>query len=116
MHTIFLVVTVLFALLAAFSALGKLRHDPRQMKVMQTVGVKPAYLPLLAASELAGAVGLLSGIWWPALGIAGGIGLVVYFIGAVVAHVRVGDNAIGAAAFMWVLAVGTLTLRVVTMR
>jgi hypothetical protein len=116
MHTVFLVVTVLFALLSAFSALGKLQRDPRQMKVMQTVGVAPAYLPFLAACELAGAVGLLSGIWWPAIGIAGGIGLVLYFIGAVVAHLRVGDKAIAPAAFMWVLAAGTLTLRVVTMR
>ncbi|MER6115849.1 DoxX family protein [Streptomyces sp. NPDC001743] len=42
-------------------------------------------------SKLAGAVGLLVGLaWLPWLGLAAGIGLTVFFIGDVIAHVRAG--------------------------
>src|SRR5437879_2380298 len=63
-------------------------------------------LPLLAACEFAGAVGRVVGIWWPLIGIAAGIGLVLYFVGAIVFHLRVGDvKGIGPAAFMLVTSV-----------
>jgi hypothetical protein len=58
----------------------------------------------------------VAGFWWPALGIVGAIGLVLYFAGAVISHLRVGDSkGIGPAAFMLVLAAGALALRAVTM-
>jgi hypothetical protein len=83
--------------------------------IHETVGIPLKYFPLLAACEFAGAFGLLVGIWFSPIGIAAGIGLVVYFIGAVVSHLRVGDfKGIGAAAFMLVLAAAALALRVVT--
>ena len=116
MHTAYLVITPLFAIMVAFSALGKIRGDPRIVKVIhETVGVPMRYLSLLAACEFDGALGLVFGIWWPPLGIAAGIGLVVYFVGAVVSHLRVGDlKGIGPAAFMLVVAAAALVLRVLT--
>lgn len=118
MHVAYLVITVVFALLAAFSGLGKMRRDPRQVRVIhETVGVPLKHIPLLAACEFAGAFGLLVGIWWPPLGVAAGIGLVVYFVGAIVSHLRVGDaKGIGAAVFMLALASGALALRVLTLK
>jgi DoxX-like family len=117
MHTAYLVATVLVALLVAFSGFGKIRRDPRQLKVLhETVGVPLNYIPLLAACEFAGALGLVAGIWWPALGIAAAIGLVLYVVGAVVSHLRVGDaKGIGPAVFMLVLAAGALAVRLLTM-
>jgi hypothetical protein len=99
-----------------FSGVGKIQRHPHQVKVVhETVGLPLQYFPLLAACEFAGAVGLVIGIWWPPIGIAAGIGLVLYFVGAVVSHLRVGDvKGIGAAAFMLVLAVGAVALRVLT--
>jgi uncharacterized membrane protein YphA (DoxX/SURF4 family) len=116
MNTAYLVITLLFALMVTYSGIGKIRRDPLPVKVIhETVGVPLKYFPLLAACEFAGSVGLVVGIWWPFAGIAGGIGLVLYFVGAVVSHLRVGDvKGIGSAVFMLVLAAGTLTLRVVT--
>ena len=116
MHIAYLVITLVYALLAAFSGVGKIRRDPRQVKVVhETVGVPLKYFPLLAVGEFAGAVGIVVGIWWPLIGIAAGIGLVLYFVGAIVSHLRVGDvKGIGGAAFMLVLAAGTLALRVLT--
>ena len=83
--------------------------------VHETIGVPLKYLPLLAACEFAGAVGLVVGIWWRLAGIAAEMGLVLYFVGAIVSHLCVRDvKGIGSAAFMLVLAAGVLTLRVLT--
>lgn len=116
MHTAYLVITILFAIIVAFSGLGKLRRDPRQVRVInETVGVPLKFFPLLAACEFAGALGLLVGIGWRPMGVAAGIGLVLYFVGAVVSHLRVGDfKGIGSASFMLVVAAGALALRLLT--
>ena len=116
MHTAYLVITLAFALIVSFSGLGKIRRDPLPVRVIhETVGVPLEYFPLLAACEFAGALGLVVGIWWPPIGIVAGIGLVLYFVGAIVSHLRVGDiKGIGSAAFMLVLAAGALTLRILT--
>jgi hypothetical protein len=46
---------------------------------------------MLGALKLAGAAGLLVGLaGLPAIGIAAATGLVLYFIGAVIAHLRAG--------------------------
>jgi DoxX-like protein len=116
MGTVYLVMAVLVALMVAFSGLGKVRRDRRQVKVIhETVGVPLKYFPLLAVCEFAGALGLLAGIWWPTLGVAAAIGLVLYFVGAIVSHLRVGDiKGVGPAVFMLVLAAGALAVRVRT--
>jgi uncharacterized membrane protein YphA (DoxX/SURF4 family) len=69
MHATYLVITIVFALMVAFSGLGKIRHDPRMVRVIhETVGVPLKFFPLLAACEFAGALGLVAGIWWPPWG------------------------------------------------
>jgi uncharacterized membrane protein YphA (DoxX/SURF4 family) len=113
MHILYLVITVAFALMVTYSGVGKIRRDPLPVKVVhETIGLPLKYFPLLAACEFAGAVGLVAGIWWPPIGIAAGIGLVLYFVGAIVSHLRVGDvKGIGSAAFMLALAAIALALR-----
>jgi hypothetical protein len=112
----YFVVTGVFAAMVLFSGIGKIRRDPKIVKVIhEIVGVPMKYFPLLAACEFAGAVGLVAGIWWPPLGVAAGVGLVCYFVGATVSHVRVGDfKGIGPAAFMLVVAIAALALRILT--
>ena len=116
LHTAYLVVTNVFALMVLFSGVGKLRHDAHQVRAIhETLGIPLKYFPSLAACEFAGAVGLVVGIWWRLAGIAAGIGLVIYFVGAIAFHLRVGDfKGIGSAVFMLVLAAGTLAVSVVT--
>ena len=117
MRTAFVVLTVLCAMMAALSALMKIRRDPKVVKVIhETVGVPMKFFPHLAACEIAGALGLIIGIWSPRLGVAAGTGLVIYFIGAIVSHLRVGDvKGIGSAAFMLGLSVTAVALRIATM-
>jgi hypothetical protein len=71
------------------------------------------YFSLLAACELAGALGLVLGIWLPWARQAAGVGLVIYFVGAVVSHLRVRDiKDIGPALFMLMVAAGARPARV----
>jgi hypothetical protein len=113
----YLIVTALFAAIVAFSGVGKIRRDSRIVHVIcEVVGVPLKYLPLLAAAELAGTLGLVLGIWWPSIGVAAAIGLVLYFVGAVVSHLRVGDfKGLGPAAFMLTVAAGALAMRILTL-
>jgi uncharacterized membrane protein YphA (DoxX/SURF4 family) len=116
MDTAYLVIAILLAAMLVFSGLGKIRREPRQMRVVhEIVGVPLKYFPLLAACEFAGALGLVLGIWRPPLGVAAGIGLVLYFVGAIVSHLRVGDvKGTGPAAFMLGVAAGALATRILT--
>jgi hypothetical protein len=103
--------------MVSYSGVGKIRRDPLQVKVVhETVGVPLKYFPGLAGCEFAGAVGLVIGIWWPSIGIAAGIGLVLYFVGAAASHLLLGDvKGVGSAIFMLVLAIGALALRILTL-
>ena len=114
MNMAYPVVAIFLASMSAFSGIGKLRRDPKIVHVVhEVVGVPLKYFPHLAACEFAGALGLVLGIWLPFLGMAAGIGLVVYFVGAVVSHVRVGDvKGIAPAAFMLSISTVALALRV----
>ena len=116
MSTAYIVVTALFAVMCAGSAMMKLAGNPMVVKIIhETVGVPMKYFPLLAACEIAGALGLAVGFLYPPLGAAAAVGLVVYFVGAVVSHLRVGDfKGIGNASFMLGFAVAALLLRLWT--
>ena len=113
MNIPYLALAVLTALILAFSAILKLRHDPKVVRIVHDeVGVPLKYLPYLAACELAAAAGLLAGIAWPLLGIAAATGAIVYFVGAIVGHLRVGDTkGIGPAAMILAMAAAALVSR-----
>ena len=118
MVTSLLLITILLALVLVLSALAKLRHDPRIVRIMHEVlGVPMKWFPVLAGCQLAGAVGLVLGIWRPVFGLAAAVGVALYFMGAVVAHLRVSDvRRVGPAAFLLVLAAGLLAMRLLTLR
>lgn len=53
------------------------------------VGVASTMIPYLGALKMAGAVGLIAGLTVsPWLGLAGAVGLVLFFVAAVAVHVR----------------------------
>ncbi|MEI6496115.1 MAG: DoxX family protein [Actinomycetota bacterium] len=91
--TITLVVTAtLLGLAAAGSGLAKITKQPALIENLSHVGVREQQVPLLGVLEVAGAIGLLVGIWARPLGIAASIGLACYFLGAVIAHLRKGQG------------------------
>jgi sorbitol-specific phosphotransferase system component IIC len=117
MASAYTVVAVLTSLMAMFSGSMKIRHDPRVTSIIhEMVGVPLKFFPYLAACEFAGALGLLVGIVWPALGVAAAAGLSFYFVGAVVGHIRVSDlKGVGPAAFMLCISGACFVLRVRSM-
>ena len=81
--------TILCIVANAFVVAADLSRARFVMANSAEVGVGPRWLPYLAALKGAGAVGLavgLAGI--TVVGLAAGVGLVAFFLGAVAAHVR----------------------------
>jgi len=113
MFIAYCVIAVLYAVMLTFSAILKLQLSPQVVQIIhEVIGVPLSMFPVLAACEFAGAVGLVAGIRWQRLGVAAAVGLILYFVGAILSHVLVGDFAgIGGAALMLVIAVTVLLLR-----
>ncbi|WAJ42937.1 DoxX family protein [Mycobacterium sp. Aquia_216] len=89
MHTASLVITLLTAIITAGIAVPDFVPAKFVLANSAEVGVPRSWLPALGATKLAGAVGLLAGlVGLPALAIAAATGLVLYFAGAVLTHLR----------------------------
>lgn len=101
------------ALLLVLSAYAKLARMPQLVEAITALGVPTRALPILAGLEIAGAAGLLIGIWWAPLGIAAAIGVVGYFIGAITAHLRKSDyRGSAGAVVMFVVSIVALVLSI----
>ncbi|MFL6112706.1 MAG: DoxX family protein [Catenulispora sp.] len=112
MFIAYAVVASLFALILLLSGYFKLTRNTRIVEGITSLGVPLGMFPFLAACEIAGALGLLAGIWFAPLGIAAAIGLVLYFVLAVGAHLRRSDfKGVPNALVMLVLAVLALAFR-----
>ena len=115
MHIAYIIVAAIFTVMLGMSARMKLVHDPLAVEVIGgVVGVPLRLFPVLALLEVAGAVGLLAGIGLKPLGVAAGIGLVAYFLGAITLHLRKRDlvpGLIGPPVMMLAIATAALALR-----
>ena len=77
-----------------------------------TVGAPVSWIAPLGFLKAAGALGLLVGIWIPPIGAAAAVGLILFFIAAIGAHVRVRwYSTIPFPATFLLLAAGALALR-----
>lgn len=75
------------------------------------LGVAESWMPVFGVLHAAAALGLLLGLLGvPAIGTAAAAGLVVYFVGALVVHVRARDYAVGPATVFLVLAASALVV------
>jgi hypothetical protein len=81
---------------------------------MAKVGVPESRITILGILKAAGALGLLVGIFFPVIGIAAAIGLVLFFVAAIVTHLRSRDFSFGLAGVFLLLAVAALVLRLQT--
>ena len=115
MFTAYVVVTVLAVAANAYAAAVDLTEAEWVVANMTRLGVPQTWLFSLGAVKAAGALGLLVGIWVPAIGVAAGVGLVLYFVGAVATVVRARWFAHYYAAVWLALSAGSLTLRLATL-
>lgn len=93
MNIVGIVLTIFCGVTALISASGKLTNQQPVVEILDHVGVTGTLRSMLPFIQIAGGVGALVGlVLLPAVGVAALAGLAMYFVGAVVAHLRVGDG------------------------
>ena len=104
---------IIFGSLLSFDAIGsaisKLVKVPDVMTAMASVGVKPNQVPALALLEIAGGLGVIAGIWKPALGTLASVCLIGYFTGALVAHMKKKHKVADFAAALGIFIIAIIT-------
>lgn len=91
MNIALVILATLLGLMTAFSAVGKFSKNPKAVDMLRQLGITDSQIRMLGIVEVLGALGLLIGIWIPILGLLAAIGFVLYFLGAMIAHVRAKD-------------------------
>src|SRR6266542_3405206 len=114
MFTAYLVVTVLAPAANIFSATLDFIRFKHILINMARVGVCESWITMLGVLKAAGALGLLVGIRVPLIGTAGAVGLVLFFVGAIITHLRARDYSFGLEVVFLLLAVAALALRLAT--
>lgn len=96
------------SLVLAFGVLGsaKLAAVPAMQTRARHVGFSVAAYRRIGALEVLGATGIVTGVAYPAIAVASGVGLVLLVAGAVVTHLRNGDGLreVAPAAVLGLLA------------
>ena len=88
MSTAYVVVTLLAAAMAGFSTASIFFRAKWVVQPLADYGVPRSWWSWLGAAKAAGAAGLLFGLFVPVIGVMAGIGLVLYFAGAIVVRAR----------------------------
>ncbi|WP_144126758.1 DoxX family protein [Catellatospora sichuanensis] len=112
MYALYLTVTAMAAAANLFSAGCDFARFERVAVAMDQAGVPQSWMTALGTLKAAGALGLLAGIALPALGIAAATGLVLFFLGAIAAHVRGRYHDFGLPVAFLALAAAALVLRI----
>lgn len=108
MHVTYVVITILAALANGYAAVLNFVGAESVKVVADKVRVSQEWMIPFGILLASGALGLLIGLVVPVLGTAAAIGLVLYFICALSAHLRVRDPGIGGAVSFLVLAVAAV--------
>jgi hypothetical protein len=83
MSIAYIVITVLATIMVGYSAVS-IFIRAKWIDVLADYGVPRSWWPWLGTAKAAGAMGLLVGLFVPVIGVMAGIGLVLYFTGAVI--------------------------------
>jgi hypothetical protein len=103
------IVAAVFTGIAAFTYL--IGHDyPKAQADMKRL--PRSWVPRLGLTLAAGSLGLLAGFAVPLLGTLAAAGLVLYFVGALIAHLRVGSRKLVGWAVFFVTALAALAVNV----
>jgi len=106
----YIIVTVLAAAANIFSATLDFTRYKRILISMAKANVPESWLTMLGILKAAGALGLLFGISTPLIGTAAAIGLILFFVAAIITHLRARDYSFGLALVFLLLAVAALVV------
>lgn len=108
MQITYVVTTTLAALANGYAASLNFVGAESVERVAERVRVSRGWMLPLGMLLASGAVGLVIGFAVPVLGAAAAIGLILYFVCALTAHLRVRDRQFGGALFFLLLATAAL--------
>ncbi len=92
MFTAYVVVTVIAAIANSYAAANDFIRPKWLLANMAKLGVRESWLPKLGLLKAAGALGVLVGISVPLIGVAAAVGLILFFVGAIITHLRSRDH------------------------
>jgi hypothetical protein len=115
MFTTYLVVAILLSVGLVMSGGLKLAKTPRIVEGIGGLGVPLSLFPVLAALEIAAAAGLIIGLWFAPLGIAAGVGVILYFTGAVITHLRAHNREFAPPLVLGMMGAAAVALRLVSL-
>lgn len=111
MSIAYVVVTIVTIVATAFVATAGLLHARFVVVNSASVGVPESWLTALGLLKAAGAAGLLLGLLgFPLVGAAAAIGLTLFFVGAIISHLRARNYALIFPAVFLMLAASSLVL------
>lgn len=110
MFAAYVTVTILASVFNGIAAITYLiGHDyPKAQADMKRI--PRSWVPILGMVLAAASLGLLAGFAVPLLGMIAATGLVLYFLGALVAHLRVGSRRLAGWAVFFATAVAVLAV------
>ena len=115
MFTAYVVVTLMAIAASTFVAVANFMRLEFVLTTADKVSVPRSWITVLGSLNAAAALGMLVGlIGVPLIGEAAAIGLILYFVGAIITHLRARDYSIGSAAAFLLLAVTALVLGLVS--
>lgn len=112
MFAAYVTVTVLASLFTGFAAVTYLIGHAYPKAQADMKRIPRSWVPVLGLLLAAGSLGLLAGFAVPLVGQLAAAGLVLYFVGALLAHLRVGSRQLVGWAVFFVTAVAALTVNV----
>lgn len=113
MYAAYVTVTILASVFTGVAAVTYLIGHDYPKAQMDMKRLPRAWMPRLGTALAAGALGLLAGIAVPLLGTLAAAGLVLYFVGALIAHLRVGSRQLVGWAVFFSTSVAALVLNLV---
>lgn len=118
MHTTYLIVTMIAIAFDGFSGVAALFHFAPIIPAMDQAGVPLSWLRFpIGTLKTLGALGLVAGLWIPAIGLAAAAGLIIFFVCAMYTHVLGHDTSSPTfpfGGFMLVLNGAVFALTLVT--
>jgi hypothetical protein len=112
MFAAYVTVTVIAAVFTGFAAVIYLIGHAYPNAQADMKRVPRSWVPVLGLCLAAGSLGLLAGFAVPLLGVLAAAGLVLYFVGALIAHLRVGSRDLVGWAIFFLTSVAALVVNV----
>jgi DoxX-like family len=88
MHVAYLTVVILAAVANLYAGISDFRRPDWIVANIKRLEIEERWLPALGLPKILGGIGLLVGLLIPPIGIAAAIGLVLFFVAAIVTAMR----------------------------